>query len=290
MDELRYLRAFVTLAEELHFRRAAERLGIAQPPLSNQIRRLEELSGTKLFVRRPAVALTSAGEAFLAHARRALGAVDRGLAEARRAAAGEAGRLVLGFAASTLVSLVPRLARRYVEDRPDVELVLREIPSADQFEALERGEIDVGVLREPPDDRDIESTPILTEPFVAVLPRRHDLSGRKSISLHRLAGDPFVHFPRRVAPGLYDKVSQLCAIAGFTPKVRLEALEWLTIVGLVEAGVGVSLVPASFARLRWGGVRYVGLRPPTLETVTAVCILRARHSPLAERFLALARN
>jgi len=287
MDAHRYLRSFVALAETLHFGQAAQRLGIAQPPLSNQIKRLEKRVGTPLFARRPAVALTRAGEAFLEHARRAVGAADRGVEEARRVGRGESGRLILGFAASTILSPVPLLTRRFLDERPEVDLVLREIPSARQYEALKQCEIDIAVLREPQADPEIEIAPILSESFVLALPANHRLRSTRSVGLRVVAGEPFVHFPRHVAPGLYDKVTLLCREAGFTPRVRQEALEWLTIVGLVEAGLGVSLVPASFARLRWGGVRYVSLRSAA-RTVTAVCAHRVRRPVMAQRFFDVA--
>lgn len=288
--ELRHLRYFVAVAEELHFGRAARRLGIAQPPLSQQIQRLEESLGAALLVRRPRVALTPAGEALLTAARRTLGQVHRGLDAARRAGRGEAGVLTVGFAASVTLSILPEVIRSYRERYPAVELRLRELSTSAQTDALRDGTIDVGFLREPWPHDDIACETVLREPFVAVLPPAHEHAGRRSIPLAMLAEEPFVHFPREVAPTLHDQVIALCREAGFVPRVVQVAQEWLTIIGLVESGLGVSLAPASFRRLRWGGVRYVPLSPPGMRTTVALCRPRGVPSPLVDAFLRVARE
>ncbi|HEX2202358.1 MAG TPA: LysR substrate-binding domain-containing protein [Longimicrobium sp.] len=293
MDEsvdLRHLRYFAAVAEELHFGRAARRLGIAQPPLSQQIQRLEETLGCALFTRRPRVALTPAGEALLGVARRALAQVAQGLDATRRAGRGEAGTLTVGFAASTMLGVLPAVLRAYRERFPAVELRLRELSTSAQTEALRDGTIDVGFLREPGPDEALVCEPVLREPLVAVLPPGHPLGGRRSLPLATLAEEPFVHFPREVAPTLHDQVMALCRAAGFAPRVVQVAQEWLTIVGLVESGLGVSLAPASFRRLRWGGVRYVPLSPPGSRTIVALCRARETISPTVDAFFAVARE
>lgn len=288
--ELRHLRYFVAVAEELHFGRAAERLGIQQPPLTQQIQRLEALVGAPLLVRRPRVMLTPAGQVLLEHARRLLAQAGRGVDEARRASRGEAGVLSVGFAASTLPTLLASAIRAFRHAAPAVELRLRELPSAALPAALRDGTIDVGVAREPPPAEGIACEVLLHEELVAVLPPGHPLAGGGSIALAQLAREPFVHFHRAVAPGLWDRVASLCRAAGFTPAIVQEAHEWLTIVGLVEAGLGVTLAPASFRRLRWGGVAYRALRPDGGETTIALCRRREDPPPALEAFAALARE
>lgn len=270
--ELRHLRYFVAVADELHFGRAAEKLGIAQPPLSQQIKSMEELIGYPLFERKPRVRLTPAGEALLEVAKRTLLQVEEGLDLARRAGRGEAGKITVGFAASTLTTVLPEILRKFREQYPDVELRLRELSSAAQAAALADGSIDVGFLRGAvAHGADLICEPILREEFMTVLPPTHPLAERRQLPLSELAGEPFVHFPRPVAPTLFDQIAAACQRAGFRPRVVQEAQEWLTILGLVEAGLGVSLVPASFCRLRWGGVQYRPLSPPREFTDVFVC-------------------
>ena len=283
--ELRHLRYFVAVAEELHFGRAAEKLGIAQPPLSQQIKSMEALVGYPLFERRPQVRLTPAGEALLEVARRTLAQVEEGLDLTRRAGRGDAGRLTVGFAASILTTALPEILRTYRERHPGVELRLRELSSAAQAAALADGSIDVGFVREAVEQAaGLTCEPVLREEFVAVLPPAHPLAERGQLPLADLSGEPFVHFPRAVAPALFDQIADACQRAGFRPRVVQEAQEWLTILGLVEAGLGVSLVPASFQRLRWGGVQYRPLGPPREFTDVFVCW---RASPVVPTVLPL---
>ncbi|MFL5539313.1 MAG: LysR substrate-binding domain-containing protein [Longimicrobiaceae bacterium] len=288
--ELRHLRYFVAVADELHFGRAAERLGIQQPPLTQQIQRLEAAVGAPLLVRRPRVQLTEAGRVLLAHARRLLAQADRGVEEARRAARGEAGVLSVGFAASTLPTLLAGAIRAFRETTPGVELRLLERPSAAQPAALRDGAIDVGIARELQPEHGITCEVLLHEELVAVLPPGHLLAGRDEIALAALAAEPFVHFHRSDAPGLHDRVGALCRAAGFEPAIVQQAHEWLTIVGLVEAGLGVTLAPASFRRLRWGGVAYAALSDPPDRTTTVALCHRSDDLPrAAERFAAALR-
>jgi DNA-binding transcriptional LysR family regulator len=285
--ELRHLRYFLTLAEELHFTRAAERLGIAQPPLSQQIQILEEMLGVQLFVRRPRVRLTEAGEALLTVARRTLAHVDQGLEEVRQAARGEGGTLVIGFATSTLLGPLPDIIRLYRKQYPEIRLQLRELSTAQQQKALDNGIIEVGFLREPVTNHTLSCQTIDSEPFVAVLPPRHSLARRSEIDLNEIASEPFVHFPREVAPTLSDQVMKICRDSGFTPVVTQEASEWLTILGLVEAGLGVSLVPSSFRKLSWGRVQYRPLRKVRLRTSISLCYKSESLSPQGEQFIKL---
>lgn len=285
--ELRHLRYFLALAEELHFTKAAIKLNIAQPPLSQQIQLLEERLGVQLFVRRPKVKLTEAGEALLPVARRALAHIGQGLEDVRRAGRGEGGTLVVGFATSTLLGPLPDIIRLYRKRYPEVRLYLREFSTAEQQKALDNGSIEVGFLREPVTDESLTCETILSEPFVVALPPRHPLTRLREIDLAEVARESFVHFPREVAPTLYDQVIRICRDAGFTPLVAQEAAEWLTIVGLIETGLGISLVPASFKKLGWGGVQYRPLRKVKTQTSVSLCYKAKSLSPQGKKFIRL---
>jgi DNA-binding transcriptional LysR family regulator len=283
--ELRHLRYFVAVAEELHFGRAARRLRIAQPPLSQQIARLESLVGYPLFERRPRVALTEPGKVLLAVAHRTLAQVAQGIDATRRAGRGESGVLTVGFAASAMLTAMPRVFHAFRAQYPAVELRLREMSTSAQRDALKAGFLDVGFLREPAADASLLAEPVVREPFVAVLPPGHPLAHEGALPLNVMEDEPFVLFPRTVAPTLYDQVLGLCRDAGFHPKQVQEAQEWLTIVSLVDAGLGVSLVPASFRRLGWGGVSYHPLTPEGGRTTLALCRRREDPSPALDAFI-----
>ncbi|MFE1438199.1 LysR family transcriptional regulator [Streptomyces sp. NPDC058739] len=281
------LHAFVVLAEELHFGHAAARLGIAQPPLSQQIRRLEEKVGHPLFTRPPGpVSLTPAGRELLPAARQALSGLAEGLAAARAVGAGQTGRLRVGFSASLALTVLPGLLGAHRHRFPGVELDIREMTTAPQLTALREGTIDVGLLREPPGDGEgLSFRTLLTEPLVAVLPIAHPLARHRTVAPAALAEEPFVLLPRETGPGLYDRLAGACAAAGFTPRVAQHAVEWQTVCGLVEAGLGVSLAPAAIRRLRLRGVAYRPLTPPAPHTTVAAAWRRADGSPLVANLL-----
>lgn len=286
--ELRHLRYFLIVAEELHFTRAAHRLGIAQPPLSQQVQQLEEMLGAKLFVRRPRVKLTAAGEALLSVARRTIAQIEQGFEEVQRVNQGASGTLRMGFSTSTLLGPLPDIIRTYRKLYPQVRLSLSELSTAQQQKALDNGTIEVGFLREPVANETLTCEKIISEPFALVLPRRHPLNAHSGeIDLAEVARESFVHFPREVAPTLYDQVMGICRDAGFSPLVAQEASEWLTIVGLVDAGLGVSIVPSSFRKLGWGTVQYRSLRKVKKRTSIALCYKPESLSPQAERFIRL---
>ena len=289
-SKLRPLIYFVAVAEELHFGRAARRLGMAQPPLSQQIQRLEATLGHPLFKRRPAVELTPAGRTLLPLARQAMRQVEEAMETARRAGEGLVGSLAVGFAASALLSDLPQIIRKLRRSFPEIDLQLRELSTAKQLDALYSGDIELGFMREPLPHADLVVEKVLREPFVAVLPLRHALAARRTVALSTLAREPFIHFPRDVSPGLFDQVLGLFAQAGAAPRIIQEAREWLTIVGLVESGLGVSLVPASFRKLRWGRVVYRPICPSRARTTVALCRKRGPQSPLASRFLEVAHG
>ena len=268
--ELRQLRYFVAVADELHFRRAAARLHITQPPLSQQIRLLEEELGCKLLNRsQRRVELTTAGEAFLRDARELLADLDRAVTTARRIGAGQDGRLRISFVGSALLSTVPEVVQRFRLARPNVEVELREQATTEQLSALRAGVVDLGLVRPPIDDlAGLRQELVLRESTVAVVPAHHPLALRQRASLEQIAIEPLVMFPRDQAPGFHDVLMASLASSGVTPRIVQYAPETTTIVGLVAAGIGVSLVPASVARLGLDGVAYVQiLNAPASELV-----------------------
>ncbi|MFF5205810.1 LysR family transcriptional regulator [Streptosporangium sp. NPDC000396] len=288
---LHQLYAFAVLSEELHFGRAAERLGIAQPPLSQQIRRLEQKVGHPLFDRRSGrVVLTAAGHELLPAARRALEEVAGGLDAARRTGEGETGRIRIGFAASLALTILPGILRAYRARYPEVEMEIREMTTAPQVAALHEHAIDIGLLREPPDEQGLVAEPILSEEFVAVLPVGHPLATRRVVPVAALAGEPFVLLPRATGPTVHDRILGLCRAAGFEPRIGQFAVEWQTVSALVEAGLGVSLAPASIRRIRLKGVAYRRIEPDTARTTVAVCWRHDDRNPLIARFLEAARS
>jgi DNA-binding transcriptional LysR family regulator len=287
--EIRYLRYFLVVAEERHFSRAAHRLGIAQPPLSQQIQRLEELVGQKLLNRRPSVSLTAAGEVLAEAAAKLIRQLQLDIVKTRRTGSGHIGSLTIGFPASALMTWFPQVVRRFREVYPEVELILKELSSAAQLASLAEGSIDVGLLRGSVSNDLLQCETLLSEPFAAVVPESHPLASRRSIDLNDLAEQQFVLFPRSVAPALHDEITVLFRGAGVDPPVIMEAQEWLTIVGLVETGIGLSIVPASFRRLRWGNVRYLLLKNVGAQTSITICTPRDGATPAAERFLEVVR-
>jgi DNA-binding transcriptional LysR family regulator len=283
--EIRQLRYFVAVAEELHFRRAAARLHISQPPLSQQIRALEEEMGCTLLARtRRRVEVTAAGEAFLRDARALLAELDGAVDTARRIDAGQAGRLRVGFVGSALLSVVPSIVQRFRAARPGVELELRERSTVEQLRAVSAGLVDVGLVRPPLADDDVSELRrevVSRERTVAALPVGHPLAELRRVPLRRLTAEPFVLFPRAQAPGFHDLLIGSVAAVGPPPRVVQYAPEMLTIIGLVAAGIGLSLVPASVARLALDGVTY---RPVAgAPSASLVAITRAGDSSAAVR-------
>ncbi len=289
--ELRQLRYFVAVAEELHFRRAAARLHISQPPLSQQIRQLEDELGCQLLARtRRRVELTPAGQAFLRDARQLLAELDGAVQAARRIDAGQTGRLRVNFVGSALLSIVPGIVQRFRATAPDVEIELHERPTVEQLRLVSAGVVDVGLVRPPIEElAEVRAEVVLRERSVAVLPAGHELAQLRRVSLQRLASVPLVLFPREQAPGFHDLLMSSMAALGAHPQVVQYAPEMLTIIGLVAAGIGASLAPASVTRLELEGVTY---RPVTgAPHSELVAITRAdNESPLVRAFMAHARG
>lgn len=268
--ELRRLRYFVAVAEESSFSRAAKRLHMAQPPLSSQIKRLEEDLGVRLFERSSrGVRLTEAGELLLEETRRIFVQMDQTVGLVRRVGHGEVGRLTLGFVPSASNEVLPRVLRVFRDRFPDVELFLREMRPDLIVQRLHEKQVDAGFLYLPFEDAALDAECVSREPLVLALPQGHPLAREERVDLASLAEEPFVLPARyRRMPGLYEQVTDACRRAGFTPDAVQKDV-WLmqTIVGLVAGGIGVALVPASVQNLRRKGVVYRPVRglEPSVE-------------------------
>jgi DNA-binding transcriptional LysR family regulator len=238
------------VAEERHFGRAAEKLGIAQPPLSKQVQDLEEELGYRLFDRsRRPVELTAAGRALLEHARTLFEAFEVAVRETRRAGAGHSGRLTIGYPQSLAYSGLTGLLRAFRERSPEVAIEVRELPPGDQVEALKRGDLDVGFVRGTLHEPLLASENIRDEKLVLALPADHRLAIRERVALSAVAGERFVFFPRARGPGFFDFLMSYCRVCGFTPQIVQEAPQ-IDVLALVAAGFGLSILPESVRELR----------------------------------------
>lgn len=289
--ELRHLRYFIAVAEELHFGRAAQALGISQPPLSQQIQALEQELGARLFERtNRRVALSEAGRLFLEEARQVLAQVDKAADVARRAQLGELGEMKIGFTSSApFNSSIPKAIYSFRQRFPAVHLNLKEMSSREVADALLDESIEVGLMRPLALPESLVATELFREPLVAVLNADHPLveGSEQGLELKALANEPFVFFPRSYGSGLHAQLLSLARQAGFTPHFAQEAAEVMTIIGLVSAGLGVSVLPASFQRMRIDGVVYRTLLDA--DAVTAVWLVQRREqaSAMANAFVGL---
>ena len=288
--ELRHLRYFLAVAEGLHFGRAAEQVGIAQPALSQQIKRLEAEVGATLFVRTTRnVRLSVAGEALRPHALRALEEVRAGSLAAVRASRGEVGHLTVAFIETAAAALVPSAVRRFRAERPDVGLTLSELAVGAQLEGLRSGSIDVGIVRPPAHSQDLVVESVAEESLLAAVPLAHPLASRQRISAAALTGEPLVALSREVVPGLYDQVVALLAEHGSAARLTQAATSIQAVLGLVAAGLGIALLPTSVRSLSRDGVAFVALAPSPRSIVCTVH-RRGDDSPLVAAFLAAARQ
>ena len=292
--ELRQLRYFVTVAEELHFGRAAARLHMTQPPLSQTIAALEETVGAPLFLRtRRQVELTPAGAALLPEARRVLEQAAAMPELVRRAAAGESGRLALSFGTPADYSVLPPLLRDFTAAFPNVELVLQEATTDLQIDDLLHGRIDAGLLIPPLPDKAqavLDYASMLEEPLVLCAPEGVLAADGQPVELIALPHLPLIIFPRKSAPALYDAILSCFHDAGITPGIGQEAIQMQTIVSLVSAGMGLALVPQSVSNLQRPGVEYRALANPTPLVELGLAWRRDNASPVLQGFLELLRK
>jgi DNA-binding transcriptional LysR family regulator len=291
--ELRHLRYFVAVAEELSFTRAAERLGISQPPLSTQISQLEKELGSQLLHRRArGVELTSAGKLLLEEARLILKQVETAKTSVRRRARAETGRLILGSAGGTYFHpLIPEIIREYGKRFPDIVLTPQASNTALLIARLRTGNIDIALVRPPISDTSgLVLQPVVSEDSVVVLPNSHKLAGLASVPLAALSKEVFVMYPRALNPDSYDALIAACRAAGFRPALGQEAPQIVSVIPLVAAGLGVSIVPRSTTRILSDEVRYVSIEghaPPA-----EICLASRRKDPsrAAKEFLLVARR
>lgn len=293
--ELRQLRHFVTVAEEMHFGRAALRLHMTQPPLSQSIQALEALLGVQLFRRTSrSVALTPAGAALLPEAQRILQQTAALPDLMRRAASGASGRLSLAFVSTADYSVLPHFLREFREAYPQVEIDLREATTDVQLDELAQGRIDVGLLIPPLPDKtksQLDYLPVLSEPLILAVPKGlNAVRGKQAVALKAVADLPLIIFPRRIAPAFHDAILACYRDAGLTPHIGQEAIQMQTIIGLVSAGMGIALVPQSVSNLKRPGVDYRALADKTPLVETGMAWRRDNTSPVLNAFLELLRK
>jgi DNA-binding transcriptional LysR family regulator len=268
--DVRRLAYFIAVAETLHFRKAAERLRIAQPALSQQIRRLEEDLGCELLKRdRRRVELTPAGQALLETGRRALVQMHHAEEAARRTAANQLSLLRIGFVNPAAFAVVPFVLQRLRTEHPEVFVVVREGATAPLLEEVRLGQLDIAFVRGPVNAPGVRIDVLRREPLIAVLPSTHRLARRRRVALPELANEPFIGFRREAAPSLHDAITGMCMDAGFAPSFAFEGGEWYTIVSLVAAGIGVAILPETITTFAHAGAVYrrIAGRPREVELV-----------------------
>jgi DNA-binding transcriptional LysR family regulator len=288
--EFRHLRYFLAVSETLHFGRAAAKLGMAQPPLSQQIRKLERHLGFGLFDRTTrGVRLTRVGQFFLERARNTVAKLADDVEMARRLGSGQEGVLTVGFSGSIMFTALPKAIGHYRRVHPTVELRLREMVTADQIPLLLDGTLDLAFLRDGEPREGLTIEPILREPFVAVLPASHKLAAKTAISPVELKAEPFVLFTRKVGRLAYDRTVACCEAEGFRPNIVQDAPQWPTVLRLVAAGLGVSLAPACIAGLATPEVIFRRVRSKHWTSVD-IGMKAKPDNPAAAVFLVIARK
>ena len=291
LPELRLIRYFVAVAEELHFGRAAARLRMAQPGLSQQIQALERLLGVRLLERTSRqVTLTPAGALLLTEGRRLLAEAERIAGRVRRTGLGEIGRVTVAAIGSATYDVVPRLLRAQRTRFPDVEVLLREMSTPAQVQALRSGEVDVGFLRLPADTTGLVTHAVREDRMALMIPDAHPLARRTRIPLRALAREPLILFPASPRPSWADTVVAACREAGFEPLVAQEAMESATVVSFVAAGIGIALVPEGLKVLARPGVVFRFAAPPAPVTHLAAVHRAGRLPPAVEALVALVRE
>ena len=283
--ELRHLRYFVAVAEELHFGRAARRLHMAQPPLSQAIRQLEDILGCQLLVRTSrSVQLAPAGEALLDRARRTLRNVERDVGEARSIGRGETGLLNVGYVGSVMMTLLPDVLRRHLDLFPGVQLRLHESFTSRVVDGLLDGSVDTGVVRDAEPVPGLTSSSLLSEPFIAVVPAGHPAAQGSAASALALEGDPFISPPRSAGARAYEKPLSICEEHGFRPVIAHEATHWLTIVRMVGAGLGVTIAPECVRAIATPEVRCLALPGAHVRSEVAMVHREGETRPMVGAF------
>ena len=290
--ELRQLRYFITIAEEGNFSRAAERLHVSQPPLSTQMKSLEDELGVQLFERsNRGVSLTAAGAVFFTETRTLLARLEHAKSEAQRAGRGDTGLLSIGFVSIADYGILPPALRNFRVSFPLVEVQLHELTTDAQIRELRAARLDLGIGLAPVDEPDIEFESLLREDLVLAAPSGHPaVKGVGAVDLRSLSKENFIVVPRDLAPGLHDLMISHCRTAGFAPKITQHARQMQTVIGLVSCGMGVALVPSSVRQLRRAGVRYRPLRGKAVFVEVGVLRLRAAESRLREHFVEALRS
>ena len=286
--ELRHLRYFVAVAEELHFGHAAKRLHMTQPPLSQQIQALEDELGVQLLARtKRKVELTPAGAMFLDEARLTLQQADRAQRIAIEAARGVRGRVRVGFVTSASFSILPSVVRRFRMENALIDLELFEMTPSQQLHALEHKEIDIGILRPPVGDTCLQIDTVLEEPLVLALPSDHRMADQKTVELKSLAEEAFILFPRQHGPGIYDVIMKACHDVGFTPQVSYSPDKMQTLLTYVASGLGISLVPQSLSGFHRDSIVYRPIREKGYRVELAILQRRDDHNAALQNLCAL---
>ena len=285
MVDLRQLRYFQAVAEELHFGRAAARLAIAQPALSRQIQQLEQELGTPLLRRtQRRVELLPAGALLLERSRQIQQDLARALADTRRTGAGDLGTLALGFIHSSTYGLLPAIIGRFRRLYPGIQLELHELPITAQHAALVRGTIDLGLLRVQAAPAGLEVVPVMPDPFVLAVPAQHPLAARTRVRLKAIAGEPFVMFSKDGAALFHERIQAMFEQAGVLPDIAQHATQIHTVIGLVGAGLGVAIVPASGRNLHPRNVRFVEIADKAEPVHVALAWRRGHETPVIRSF------
>jgi DNA-binding transcriptional LysR family regulator len=285
--ELRQIRSFLSIAETLHFGRTADLIHLSQPALSLQIRALEEEIGVKLLERdRRKTTLTAAGAAFRDDATAALRRIEQAVRNARLAADGKLGLLRIGFISTAGNEIVPDIVRGFRESNPQVEFSLRNILTIDQVQMLDTGFLDIGFLRLPIGEHpELEIVVIHREPFVVVVPRSHKLAKRRKVRLRELSGQDFVMYERAYAPGFHDLLFGILRNAGVVPNISQTAGQMPTLISLVDAGMGISILPASAVRHSGASVVACEIADPIPMSEIGIAINRGNRTAIIDNFI-----
>jgi DNA-binding transcriptional LysR family regulator len=287
--ELRHLRYFTAVVQWKSYREASRRIHVAQPAISQTVQDLEGELGLKLFSRAKRMAqLTPEGEVFYAEAERTLAQAELAIETARRAAKGEIGRLSIGFLGSATSAFLPELVRKFKATYPGVKLTLQELTPVQQDPAFEKGEIDIGFTRTLTAEQSttFSSRVLYRDPLLAVLPRSRPVKSKR-VRVADLANETFVLFHRQGHPRVFDMTIAMCRKAGFSPRVDTQPVMLQTVLSLVEAEQGVSIVPACARNLRSNGVRFYRLQPDDVWVELVAAWKKANPSVVLSAFLEL---